>query len=155
MSSKVQFVPNNSSEIAKTFLDNAKAALDRVNPLANTDGVLAALINAQATIAKAEIEAVAKLEAINLAYANEDALKPKPEATKDACSVPLPSNLTPRAQQVMALAAKETQRRGLTYVGTEQLLVGMLKLGSDTPIYRALLDSGADPDKLLKRLSNA
>jgi hypothetical protein len=35
------------------------------------------------------------------------------------------------------------------------MLVGMVKLGEGTPIYNALIDSGASPAELLQRLSNA
>lgn len=38
-------------------------------------------------------------------------------------------NLTPRAQQVMALARKEAERLNHNFVGTEHLLLGILKLG--------------------------
>ena len=38
-------------------------------------------------------------------------------------------NFTPRAQQVLALARKEADRINHNYVGTEHLLLGMLKLG--------------------------
>jgi ATP-dependent Clp protease ATP-binding subunit ClpC len=39
------------------------------------------------------------------------------------------SNLTPRAQQVLALARKEADRFNHNFVGTEHLLLGLLKLG--------------------------
>ncbi len=39
------------------------------------------------------------------------------------------NNFTPRAQQALALARKEADRINHNYVGTEHLLLGMLKLG--------------------------
>jgi ATP-dependent Clp protease ATP-binding subunit ClpC len=39
------------------------------------------------------------------------------------------SNFTPRAQQVLALAKKEAERLNHNYVGTEHLLLGLIKLG--------------------------
>jgi ATP-dependent Clp protease ATP-binding subunit ClpC len=39
------------------------------------------------------------------------------------------NNFTPRAQQVLALARKEADRFNHTYVGTEHLLLGLIKLG--------------------------
>ena len=38
------------------------------------------------------------------------------------------SNFTPRAQQVLALARKEADRFNHNYVGTEHLLLGLIKL---------------------------
>src|SRR5258705_7343966 len=38
-------------------------------------------------------------------------------------------NFTPRAQQVLALARKEADRFNHNYVGTEHLLLGLIKLG--------------------------
>lgn len=39
------------------------------------------------------------------------------------------SNFTPRAQQSLALAKKEAEHLGHNYIGTEHLLLGLLKLG--------------------------
>jgi ATP-dependent Clp protease ATP-binding subunit ClpC len=38
-------------------------------------------------------------------------------------------NFTPRAQQVLVLARKEAERFNHNYVGTEHLLLGLIKLG--------------------------
>ena len=38
------------------------------------------------------------------------------------------NNFTPRAQQVLALARKEADRFNHNYVGTEHLLLGLIKL---------------------------
>ena len=38
------------------------------------------------------------------------------------------SNFTPRAQQVLALARKEADRFNHNFVGTEHLLLGLIKL---------------------------
>ena len=40
------------------------------------------------------------------------------------------NDLTPRAKQVLALASKEAERFNHNYVGTEHLLLGLIKLGS-------------------------
>ncbi len=40
------------------------------------------------------------------------------------------SNFTPRAQQVLALARKEADRFNHNFLGTEHLLLGLIKLGS-------------------------
>ncbi len=39
------------------------------------------------------------------------------------------SNFTPRAQQVLALARKEADRFNHNFLGTEHLLLGLIKLG--------------------------
>ncbi len=44
------------------------------------------------------------------------------------------NNFTPRAQQVLALARKEADRFGHNYVGTEHLLLGLIKLGQGVAV---------------------
>jgi ATP-dependent Clp protease ATP-binding subunit ClpC len=44
------------------------------------------------------------------------------------------SDLTPRAKQVLALARKEADRFNHSYVGTEHLLLGLIKLGQGVAV---------------------
>src|SRR3954464_484603 len=44
------------------------------------------------------------------------------------------NNFTPRAQQVLALARKEANRFNHNYVGTEHLLLGLIKLGQGVAV---------------------
>ncbi len=44
------------------------------------------------------------------------------------------SNFTPRAQQVLALARKEADRLNHNVIGTEHLLLGLIKLGQGTAV---------------------
>ncbi|MEO6848273.1 MAG: ATP-dependent Clp protease ATP-binding subunit [Chthoniobacterales bacterium] len=44
------------------------------------------------------------------------------------------TNFTPRAQQVLALARKEAERFNHNYVGTEHLLLGLIKLGQGVAV---------------------
>ncbi len=44
------------------------------------------------------------------------------------------ANFTPRAQQVLALARKEAERLHHGYVGTEHLLLGLIRLGQGTAV---------------------
>src|SRR6476661_6693524 len=44
------------------------------------------------------------------------------------------NNFTPRAQQVLALAIKEADRFNHNYVGTEHLLLGLIKLGEGVAV---------------------
>src|SRR3974390_617341 len=43
-------------------------------------------------------------------------------------------NFTPRAQQVLALARKEADRFNHNFVGTEHLLLGLIKLGQGVAV---------------------
>jgi len=47
------------------------------------------------------------------------------------------NNFTPRAQQVLALARKEADRFNHNYVGTEHLLLGLIKLGQGVAVNRS------------------
>jgi ATP-dependent Clp protease ATP-binding subunit ClpC len=53
------------------------------------------------------------------------------------------NNFTPRAQQVMGLAKREARRFGHNYVGTEHLLLGLIKLGQGVAV-SALQAMGLD-----------
>ena len=44
------------------------------------------------------------------------------------------NNFTPRAQQVLALARKEADRFNHNYVGTEHILLGLIKLGQGVAV---------------------
>ncbi|MEI6676709.1 MAG: Clp protease N-terminal domain-containing protein, partial [Verrucomicrobiota bacterium] len=44
------------------------------------------------------------------------------------------NNFTPRAQQVLALARKEADRFSHAYIGTEHLLLGLIKLGQGVAV---------------------
>ena len=48
------------------------------------------------------------------------------------------NNFTPRAQQVLALARKEADRFNHNYVGTEHILLGLIKLGQKQSVDRCL-----------------
>jgi ATP-dependent Clp protease ATP-binding subunit ClpC len=45
------------------------------------------------------------------------------------CGFPLMNNFTPCARQLLVLARKEAERFKHNYVGTEHLLLGVIKLG--------------------------
>src|SRR5215813_9756515 len=55
------------------------------------------------------------------------------------------NNFTPRAQQVLALARKEADRFNHNFVGTEHLLLGLIKLGHGVAV-NVLRKMGLDPD---------
>src|SRR5271157_240425 len=55
------------------------------------------------------------------------------------------NNFTPRAQQVLALARKEADRFNHNFVGTEHLLLGLIKLGQGVAV-QVLQKLGLDLD---------
>tara|TARA_Y100000385_G_scaffold258894_1_gene287245 strand:+ start:43 stop:2541 length:2499 start_codon:yes stop_codon:yes gene_type:complete len=55
------------------------------------------------------------------------------------------NNFTPRAQQVLALARKEADRFNHNYVGTEHILLGLIKLGQGVAV-SVLQNMGLDLD---------
>ncbi len=57
------------------------------------------------------------------------------------------NNFTPRAQQVLALARKEADRFNHNYVGTEHLLLGLIKLGQGVAV-SVLERMGLDPESV-------
>ncbi len=61
------------------------------------------------------------------------------------------NNFTPRAQQVLALARKEAQRFNHNYVGTEHILLGLIKLGQGVAV-SVLQNMGLDLDTVRKEV---
>jgi hypothetical protein len=57
------------------------------------------------------------------------------------------SNFTPRAQQAIALARKEAQRLNHNFLGTEHLMLGIVKLGQGTA-FNVLSKLGVDLENL-------
>ncbi len=62
-----------------------------------------------------------------------------------------PVGFTPRTKRVLELAFKEARRMGQGYIGTEHLLLGIMKEGESVAV-RILMDLGVDPQKLLNEL---
>ena len=59
-----------------------------------------------------------------------------------------PLGFTPRTKRVLELSFREARRMGHNYIGTEHLLLGILKEGESVAV-RVLLDLGVDPQKML------
>jgi hypothetical protein len=72
-------------------------------------------------------------------------LKPEPMAAESLGS--LTSNLTPRAMQLLALARKEAIGLHHNFVGTEHLLLGLMRLGQGTAV-QVLGKRGIDMEKV-------
>lgn len=87
----------------------------------------------KATILREPLQDAYKVEAVNVAAENHK-LKQELDALKQSLhdgktwNVSTP-RITPRAQSALNLAEKEAQKAGATYVGTEHVLLGLLKQG--------------------------
>ena len=65
----------------------------------------------------------------------------------------LPQSFTPRAQQVLTLARREADRMNHNFVGTEHLLLGLIKLGQGVAV-NVLLNQGVDLEKARAEVEN-
>jgi ATP-dependent Clp protease ATP-binding subunit ClpC len=59
-----------------------------------------------------------------------------------------PLGFTPRTKRVLELSFKEARRIGHNFIGTEHLMLGIMKEGESVAV-RILMDMGVDPQKLL------
>jgi ATP-dependent Clp protease ATP-binding subunit ClpC len=71
----------------------------------------------------------------------------KPAFSRTASTIRIMNNFTPRAQQVLALARKEADRFSHNYVGTEHVLLGLIKLGQGVAV-NVLERLGLDLDRV-------
>ncbi|MCX8128545.1 MAG: ATP-dependent Clp protease ATP-binding subunit [Clostridia bacterium] len=62
-----------------------------------------------------------------------------------------PLGFTPRTKRVLELSFREARRMGHNYIGTEHLLLGIMKEGESVAV-RILMDLGVDPQKLLNEI---
>lgn len=64
-----------------------------------------------------------------------------------------PLGFTPRTKRVLELSFREARRMGHNYIGTEHLLMGIMKEGESVAV-RILMDLGIDPQKLFAEIVN-
>src|SRR6516165_7118538 len=69
------------------------------------------------------------------------------QARRDRFGNTIMNNFTPRVQQVLALASKEAERFNHNYVGTEHLLLGLIKLGQGVAV-NVLQKMGLDLERV-------
>jgi len=62
-----------------------------------------------------------------------------------------PLGFTPRTKRVLELSFREARRLGHNYIGTEHLLLGIMKEGESVAV-RILADLGVDPQKLFSEI---
>ncbi|RCX09980.1 ATP-dependent Clp protease ATP-binding subunit ClpC [Anaerobacterium chartisolvens] len=63
-----------------------------------------------------------------------------------------PLGFTPRTKRVLELSFREARRLGHNYIGTEHLIIGIMKEGESVAV-RILIDLGVDPQKLMGEIS--
>lgn len=63
----------------------------------------------------------------------------------------MPSDFTPRTKKVFEISFLEAKRIGNSYVGTEHLLLGIMKEGESVAV-RILINLGVDPQKLFTEI---
>jgi ATP-dependent Clp protease ATP-binding subunit ClpC len=62
-----------------------------------------------------------------------------------------PLGFTPRTKRVLELSFKEARKMGQNYIGTEHLLLGIMREGESVAV-RILADLGVDPQRLLTEI---
>ncbi|GBL30241.1 ATP-dependent Clp protease ATP-binding subunit ClpC1 [Opitutia bacterium] len=87
------------------------------------------------------------LDLKNVRAAVEKSVGPGPEEAKQPDTIPL----TPRVQKVMAHAVTEARSLGHAYVGTEHILLGLLKEGEGVAA-RVLLSLNVDLERCRKEI---
>ena len=68
------------------------------------------------------------------------------EATREQ-----PIGFTPRTKRVLELSFREARRMGHNYIGTEHILLGIMKEGESVAV-RILTDLGVDQQRLLQEI---
>ncbi|BAL80766.1 ATP-dependent Clp protease ATP-binding subunit [Caldisericum exile] len=63
------------------------------------------------------------------------------------------NNLTERAQKAILIAQEEAHNLGNDYLGTEHLLLGLIKV-EEGIAYNAIISMGVDPDEVVERIEN-
>jgi len=63
------------------------------------------------------------------------------------------NNLTEKAQKVILIAQEEAHTLGNDYLGTEHLLLGLIKV-EEGIAYKAILNMGVDPNELVVRIED-
>jgi ATP-dependent Clp protease ATP-binding subunit ClpC len=63
-----------------------------------------------------------------------------------------PMGFTPRVKRVLELSFNEARRMNQSYIGTEHLLLGIMKEGESVAV-RILMDLGVDPQKLISDIA--
>src|SRR6266576_1741009 len=71
---------------------------------------------------------------VNTPLVNESRDSERHGAPPRAAALEGPGNFTPHAQQVLMLARKEADRFNHNFVGTEHLLLGLIRLGQGTAV---------------------
>jgi len=87
---------------------------------------------------------ILKAQNITPEYVKDEVLKIDGKIKKDESKEP---ELTPRAKRVLENSMKESKRLGYNYIGTEHILLSLMK-ETDSIGVRILIDANVDPEKL-------
>ena len=127
---------------AEQALENTrKFAIDNNYTYVGTEHLLYGLVSEKKGIAAK----ILLKQSITIEYVEEEILKidgkvkPKKEMEEP--------ELTPRAKKVLENSIKEAKRLGYNYVGTEHILLSLMK-ETDSIAVRILIDIGTDPEKV-------
>lgn len=98
------------------------------------DGVAARVLrNLDVDLAKARAEIQIARSKSNEAAAEKSTSSPTDAPAQPSVSDPI-SNHTPRAQRALTLAREDVQQRNLQFVGTEHVLLGLVRLGQGVAV---------------------
>jgi ATP-dependent Clp protease ATP-binding subunit ClpC len=142
--SQQEQLPNLFTPRAKRVLCLARSEADRLkNDFVGTEHVLLGLIGLGSGVA------VNVLRKLGLNLDNTRAEVEKRLGNQPNRNLPSRIPYTPRVKKVLALAAKEAQALNHTYVGTEHILLGLLREG-DGPAAQILKNFKVDLDQTIK-----
>jgi len=126
---------------AEFALENTRRfAMDNYYSYIGTEHLLYGLIYEEKSIAS---KILAK-QNITSQYIAEEILKIDGRMQKKKVKEP---ELTPRAKRVLENSMKESKRMGYNYIGTEHILLALMK-ETDSIGVRILIDANVDPEKL-------
>jgi len=128
----------------KAIAFSQQSAVDLGHNYVGTEHILLGLVKEGSGVAARVLQAQGITEEKILKEIDE--LIGKGEAAGEA-----PVGFTPRTKRVLELAFKEARRMGQGYIGTEHLLLGIMKEGESVAV-RIMMDLGVDPQKLLSEL---
>lgn len=135
------------------FTNSAKNAMESANKIAielghdyiGTEHILYGLVDEQEGVASKVLE--------NQNVTKEDVLEEIEELIGKSTTENLKTiGFTPRTKRVIENAFKEARKLGSDYIGTEHILVGIMR-ESDSVAVRILLDLGVNPQKLYNEIS--
>lgn len=132
------------TERAQQVLQLAQQEAKRLNHSAiGTEHLLLGLLSVEGIAAKALLNL-----GVNLKQVREEVIRLMGKGDQEP---PAEIALTPRAKKVLELATDEANRQGVNYVGTEHILLGLLREGEGVAA-RILSNLDVSPDKVRQQV---